>query len=97
MSEIVPEADAELGAGLGQAEEGVVLAGRSDLAAAATAAGAVAILGQRLTSLLSGIGVLPDVLAFDEAAYQQQLAHVDGSRGRIDDLKRAFKLAQKSA
>lgn len=32
--------------------------GRSDLTAAATAAGAVALLGQRLTSLLSGIGVL---------------------------------------
>jgi ATP-binding cassette, subfamily B, bacterial len=35
-----------------------VAAGRSDLTAAATAAGAVALLGQRLTSLLTGIGVL---------------------------------------
>ena len=35
-----------------------VAEGRADLAAATTAAGAVAILGQRLTQLLSGIGTL---------------------------------------
>jgi ATP-binding cassette, subfamily B, bacterial len=41
-----------------------VAAGRADLTAAATAAGAVAVLGQRLTSLLSGIGVLYECALF---------------------------------
>ena len=41
-----------------------VASGRADLAAAVTAAGAVAILGQRLTSLLSGIGLLYECALF---------------------------------
>ena len=41
-----------------------VAEGRASLGAAATAAGAVAILGQRLTSLLSGVGVLYECALF---------------------------------
>ena len=41
-----------------------VTEGRADLAAATTAAGAVAILGQRLTALLNGIGVLYECALF---------------------------------
>ena len=41
-----------------------VTTGRADLAAATTAAGAVAILGQRLTALLNGVGVLYECALF---------------------------------
>ncbi len=41
-----------------------VSSGRADLTAAATAAGAVALLGQRLTGLLAGVGVLYECALF---------------------------------
>ena len=41
-----------------------VAEGRADLAAATTAAGAVALLGQRLTQLLSGVGTLYECALF---------------------------------
>lgn len=39
---------------------------------------------------IAGIEVVPDVLAFDEAAWRAQLAHVDGTDARLDALKRAY-------
>lgn len=39
---------------------------------------------------IPGIAVIPDVLAFDEAAWSAQIAHLDGSDARLDALKRAY-------
>ncbi|MCY2961315.1 MAG: polysaccharide pyruvyl transferase family protein [Planctomycetota bacterium] len=39
---------------------------------------------------IAGIEVIPDVLAFDEAAWRAQLAHLDGSDARIDAVKSAY-------
>ncbi len=39
---------------------------------------------------VAGVEVIPDVLAFDEAAWRAQLAHLDGTDARIDALKSAY-------
>lgn len=39
---------------------------------------------------IAGVEIVPDVLAFDDASYRAQLAHVDGSDARIDALKSAY-------
>ena len=36
---------------------------------------------------IAGVDVVPDVLAFDEASWSAQLAHLDGSDARLDALK----------
>ena len=39
---------------------------------------------------IADVEVVPDALAFDEPAWCAQLAHIDGSDARFDDLKRVY-------